>query len=326
MHVPCLIGDYTDFYVGIHHATNVGRQFRPDNPLLPNYKYVPIGYHGRASSVRVFGRAGHPSDRAAQAARRRGSRVRPEPPSGLRARARHLDRPRQRSRPADSDRRGGRAHRRLLPAQRLVGARPAGVGISAARPVPREEFPDQRVALGGERATRWRRSARRCRPGRTAIQRRCLTWTMPRTAKAGRSASSSRLRCRPRRCASSARPRTSCRAAGPMPPCTGAPRRSSLTIRRTAATSSRAILSAPALSRPTATRDSARCWRSAVAAKQPIDLPSGETRSFLEDGDEITLARLVRARRRGADRAWRMRRARRSHSRLNLSPSRTASA
>jgi fumarylacetoacetase len=57
MHLPCLIGDYTDFYVGIHHATNVGRQFRPDNPLLPNYKYVPIGYHGRASSVRA---SGHP--------------------------------------------------------------------------------------------------------------------------------------------------------------------------------------------------------------------------------------------------------------------------
>jgi fumarylacetoacetase len=54
-HVPCLIGDYTDFYVGIHHATNVGKQFRPDNPLLPNYKYVPIGYHGRASSVRASG-------------------------------------------------------------------------------------------------------------------------------------------------------------------------------------------------------------------------------------------------------------------------------
>jgi fumarylacetoacetase len=55
MHVPCLIGDYTDFYVGIYHATNVGKQFRPDNPLLPNYKYVPIGYHGRASSVRPSG-------------------------------------------------------------------------------------------------------------------------------------------------------------------------------------------------------------------------------------------------------------------------------
>ena len=55
MHLPCVIGDYTDFYVGIHHATNVGKQFRPDNPLLPNYKYIPIGYHGRASSVRTSG-------------------------------------------------------------------------------------------------------------------------------------------------------------------------------------------------------------------------------------------------------------------------------
>ena len=51
LHLPARIGDYTDFYVGIHHATNVGRVFRPDNPLLPNYKHVPIGYHGRASSV-----------------------------------------------------------------------------------------------------------------------------------------------------------------------------------------------------------------------------------------------------------------------------------
>jgi fumarylacetoacetase len=51
MGVPCRIGDYTDFYTGIYHATNVGRLFRPDNPLLPNYKWVPIGYHGRASSI-----------------------------------------------------------------------------------------------------------------------------------------------------------------------------------------------------------------------------------------------------------------------------------
>jgi fumarylacetoacetase len=55
MHVPAAIGDYTDFYVGIHHAENVGKQFRPDNPLLPNYKYVPIGYHGRGSSIRISG-------------------------------------------------------------------------------------------------------------------------------------------------------------------------------------------------------------------------------------------------------------------------------
>src|SRR6266850_6180541 len=51
MLMPCAIGDYTDFYASIHHAMNVGSMFRPDNPLLPNYKYVPIGYHGRASSV-----------------------------------------------------------------------------------------------------------------------------------------------------------------------------------------------------------------------------------------------------------------------------------
>ncbi|MFZ5730785.1 MAG: fumarylacetoacetase [Phenylobacterium sp. RIFCSPHIGHO2_01_FULL_70_10] len=57
LRLPCAIGDYTDFYAGIHHALNVGRQFRPDNPLLPNYKHVPIGYHGRASSVRVSGAA-----------------------------------------------------------------------------------------------------------------------------------------------------------------------------------------------------------------------------------------------------------------------------
>jgi len=49
------IGDYTDFYASIHHATNVGRLFRPDTPLLPNYKWVPIGYHGRASSIVVSG-------------------------------------------------------------------------------------------------------------------------------------------------------------------------------------------------------------------------------------------------------------------------------
>ena len=55
LHLAAAIGDYTDFYAGIHHATNVGRLFRPDAPLPPNYKHVPIGYHGRASSVRPSG-------------------------------------------------------------------------------------------------------------------------------------------------------------------------------------------------------------------------------------------------------------------------------
>jgi fumarylacetoacetase len=57
MSLPCRIGDYTDFYTGIHHATAVGQLFRPDNPLLPNYKWVPIGYHGRSSSIVVSGEA-----------------------------------------------------------------------------------------------------------------------------------------------------------------------------------------------------------------------------------------------------------------------------
>ena len=55
MQLPVHIGDYTDFYASIHHATRVGKLFRPDNPLLPNYKYVPIGYHGRASSIVLSG-------------------------------------------------------------------------------------------------------------------------------------------------------------------------------------------------------------------------------------------------------------------------------
>jgi fumarylacetoacetase len=51
MGLPAAVGDYPDFYASIFHASNVGKLFRPDNPLLPNYKYVPIGYHGRASSL-----------------------------------------------------------------------------------------------------------------------------------------------------------------------------------------------------------------------------------------------------------------------------------
>jgi fumarylacetoacetase len=57
--LPATIGGYTDFYTSIHHATAVGRLFRPDNPLLPNYKWVPIGYHGRVSSIGVSGQTFH---------------------------------------------------------------------------------------------------------------------------------------------------------------------------------------------------------------------------------------------------------------------------
>ncbi|MEL7497306.1 MAG: fumarylacetoacetase [Planctomycetota bacterium] len=60
MQMPCRISDYTDFYASVYHATNVGSMFRPNNPLLPNYKHIPIGYHGRASSVVA---SGHPVKR-----------------------------------------------------------------------------------------------------------------------------------------------------------------------------------------------------------------------------------------------------------------------
>jgi len=59
MCVPVQIGDYTDFYCSIHHATNVGSMFRPDNPLMPNYKHLPVGYHGRASSIVASGEPVH---------------------------------------------------------------------------------------------------------------------------------------------------------------------------------------------------------------------------------------------------------------------------
>ena len=68
MYLPAHIGDYTDFYAGIHHATAAGRMFRPEMPLLPNYKYVPIGYHGRASSVRVPGEVRRPNGQRKPAA------------------------------------------------------------------------------------------------------------------------------------------------------------------------------------------------------------------------------------------------------------------
>ena len=81
MYLPAHIGDYTDFYAGIHHAENVGRLFRPDNPLLPNYKWVPIGYHGRASSIRPSGPGGSTSAVPRASASRHGVRavLRPQP-------------------------------------------------------------------------------------------------------------------------------------------------------------------------------------------------------------------------------------------------------
>ena len=98
MTVPALIGDYTDFYASVHHATRVGKLLRPDNPLMPNYKWLPVAYHGRASSVRASGfrferprgQIKEPDDAAPRLApsrrrihgRPRAAQTRPEAPEG----------------------------------------------------------------------------------------------------------------------------------------------------------------------------------------------------------------------------------------------------
>ncbi len=150
MHLPAEIGDYTDFYAGIHHAMNVGRQFRPDNPLLPNYKYVPIGYHGRSSSIRPSGAVVRRPNGQRKAA---GDAAAP-PDFGP---SRRLDYelelgiwigPGNDLGTPIPIARGRGAHRRVLPAQRLVGARHPGLGVPAARPLPRQEFCDQHFTVG----------------------------------------------------------------------------------------------------------------------------------------------------------------------------------
>ena len=149
LHVPAAIGDYTDFFAGINHATNAGKLFRPDNPLMPNYKYVPIGYHGRASSIGVSGTDVRRPSGQRKPANETVPDLRALPQPRLRTRARRLDRTRQRARSSDRDRRERRSHRRLLPAQRLVGARHPGLGIPAARAVSRQELLHHRLAVGG---------------------------------------------------------------------------------------------------------------------------------------------------------------------------------
>jgi fumarylacetoacetase len=128
---PVDVGDYTDFYASIYHATNVGRLFRPDNPLLPNYKYVPIGYHGRASSIVVSG-ATIPR------------------PSGQTMPANAVEPVFGPTRSLDYELEAG-----FYVAEGLVRARHSGLGIPAAWPVPFEELRHLGIALDrGHRSSR----------------------------------------------------------------------------------------------------------------------------------------------------------------------------
>jgi 2-keto-4-pentenoate hydratase/2-oxohepta-3-ene-1,7-dioic acid hydratase in catechol pathway len=153
--VPARIGDYTDFYTSIHHATSVGKLFRPDNPLLPNYKWVPIGYHGRSSTIGISGdsfRRPRGQFRAASDA---------EPSFGP---SRRLDYELEMGIFVG----GGNAQGEPIPvaeAEQHI----FGLGISATRSLPVEEFrvhdlaldrnPGSAGALPRRLAARWRRPA-----------------------------------------------------------------------------------------------------------------------------------------------------------------------
>ncbi len=139
MHLPFTVADYVDFYASEQHATNVGRIFRPDGePLTPNWRHLPIGYHGRAGTVVV---SGTPIRRPCGQTRPSGS---PAPLYGV---CRRLDFEAELGfvvgaesahRRAGSCRTVRRARVRRVPGERLVGAGHPGLGISAARAVPRK--------------------------------------------------------------------------------------------------------------------------------------------------------------------------------------------
>jgi fumarylacetoacetase len=144
MALPARIGDYTDFYAGIHHATR-SALFRPDNPLLPNYKWVPVGYHGRSSSIGVS-RPAFPRPWGRCSEGRGGTPV--FAPSA------RLDYELElgvfigpATRPAAARIAGRGLVFGAVPAQRLVGARPAGLGVPAAGPVPGQELRHHDLAV-----------------------------------------------------------------------------------------------------------------------------------------------------------------------------------
>ena len=132
--LPVAVPNFTDFFASVFHATNAGRMFRPDNPLMPNYKYVPVAYHSRASSVRVSGTAFKRPRGQRKPPERVGAELRSVAQSRLRIGARLLHRHAERTGRTYSDRQGGRTHFRFLPAQRLVGpamSRPGNISRSA---------------------------------------------------------------------------------------------------------------------------------------------------------------------------------------------------
>ena len=284
------IGDYTDFYAGIHHATNVGKLFRPDNPLLPNYKYVPIGYHGRASSlVRSACRCRRPRGpaQAGRSSRRR--------PSG---RARSLD--------YELELGVWIGPGNALGDARFRSARPQSTSPASACSTTGRRA-TSRAGSTSRSARSWPRiSPRRSRPGRDAGSARAVPHRA--AGAAGRRSGAAALPAGRGRPAGGAldlelevllQHRTRCASAGIAPHRLAlSERTASVLDRRAAGRAPRQRRLQPAARRPV--RQRARSRRRSVdgygslleitrGGKDAIALPSGEERRFLEDGDEVFL-------------------------------------
>ncbi len=136
--MPCEIAGYTDFFTSIYHAERGGRVRNPSQPLTPNFKHIPIGYNGRATSIRASGESfkrpnGQYRDKDGVAS------LRPGTTAGLRAGGWRSHRARQSARRADPACFGARPHLRILPSERLVGPRDPGLGNGSGRSVPGQD-------------------------------------------------------------------------------------------------------------------------------------------------------------------------------------------
>lgn len=148
LHMPFTVADYVDFYSSRDHATNLGRILRPgDEPLLPNWTRLPVGYHGRAGDGGAVGHPGRTAQGAAQG--RAGAGVRADGEARRRGRGRLRDRGTVGARPAGADGRVPRPCVRFRAGQRLERARHPGLGVPAAGPVPGQVVRDVRLAVGG---------------------------------------------------------------------------------------------------------------------------------------------------------------------------------
>ena len=275
----------------IHHATAVGRLLRPGQPLLPNYQWMPIAYHGRASSIGVSGQP------FARPWARSCLRAISSAPVLAAERAARLSSSNSASSSAPAMRSGTPiAHRSKpriarvwsVPAQRLVGARHAGLGVSAARPVPRQELRHHDLAL--DRHARGAGAlSRALDAARRPIPQPLPYLDSPGTARRGR------VRHRAR---GGARDRSHARTPASRP--SGSSRTN---FRHAYWSSRRWSRITPSTAAICAARRSAR-YRHAVGpsaeeagsllelsvgGKQPLMLPNGETRTFLEDGDAVIL-------------------------------------